>query len=37
MIGDDSALAHHNGMRRMIDLRGGIDTLSRAIAHQASR
>lgn len=30
-------MAHHEGYLRMIDLRGGIDTLPRFVAHHMSR
>ncbi|KAH7333478.1 hypothetical protein BKA65DRAFT_480018 [Rhexocercosporidium sp. MPI-PUGE-AT-0058] len=38
ILADKAALAaHHKGMIRMVELRGGIDTLPRSIAHHVSR
>lgn len=38
IVGDrDQLEAHCRGMTRMVELRGGIDTLPRIIAHQVSR
>ena len=37
MGGPEERIAHHNGLTKMVELRGGIDTLQREIAHLMNR